>query len=280
MPVHSPKLSKQLLTLLIVGAATCLPGTIAIAASDNNAAAPSTLAELLDAWMQTADAASNTWSREALLSQILGRSRVGTRDEMIGVLGPPNDTLELYHTGYGLIDRFDTYRLSAKNDRSYRLTYRPTGELDSQRIESLPCGCPKCDNAGKLASAAISAQTADDFLAALNDKPASPEMLSEAEQTLGRTGVKQTDLGVQMGGHVWANFEVIWPIADHGHRFLIASGSLPMNSYSADTDLPITDYSLETVSDECLNLPQSSRPREANTIASPIQNDSSTTHAN
>jgi hypothetical protein len=205
-----------------------------------------------DEWIQAGTSTSDNWSREALLSQILGRSKVETREQVGALLGPPNYTVEEYSAGQGITHRFDTYRLSAKNDRSYNITYEPSGEIQHQGIENWRCGCPICEKAAKVANAALSSQTVSGFLATLKGAPSVQQMLSAIELSVGNQGVRTIDLGVRRGGQFWAFYWVTWPIADDDHRFFMASGSMPMVNYSRDKDLPIDSYSLIAVTNECL----------------------------
>jgi hypothetical protein len=222
--------------------------SVTVAASDDTNVAPS----FRDDWIQAGASTSKNWSREALLNQILGRSKVETREQVIALFGPPNYTLDLYNAGSGFTDRFDTYRLSAKNDRSYGITYKPSGEIQHQEIENWPCSCPDCEKAAKVASAALRPQTVSDFLATLKDAPSVLQMLSAIELSVGNKGVKKIDLGVRRGGQSWAFYLVTWPIAGDDRHFFMASGSMPMINYSGDKDLPIDSYSLITVTNECL----------------------------
>jgi hypothetical protein len=241
-------LAKQLHRLVFAGVLSFLLTSIATAASDDNNAVPSRP----DDWIQAGASTSSNWSREALLNRILGRSKVETREQVIALLGPPNYTLDLYNAGSGFTDRFDTYRLSAKNDRSYNITYRSSGEIQHQGIENWPCGCPDCEKAAKAASAALRSQTVSDFLTTLKGAPSVQQMLSAIELRVGNPGVKKIDLGVRRGGQLWAFYLVTWPIADDDHHFFMASGSMPMNNYSRGKDLPIDSYSLIAVTNECL----------------------------
>jgi hypothetical protein len=241
-------LAKRPDQLALAGVLSFLLTSIATAASDDNDAVPSRR----DEWIQAGTSTSSDWSREALLNQILGRSKVETREQVSALLGPPDYTVEEYHAGYGATDRFDIYRLSAKNDRSYNITYEPSGEIQHQEIENRPCGCPSCEKAAKAANAALSSQTVSDFMVTLKGAPSVPQMLSTIELSLGNPGVKKIDLDVPRGRQFWAFYSATWPIADNDHHFLMASGSMPMVHYSWDKDLPIDSYSLIAVTNECL----------------------------
>jgi hypothetical protein len=102
--------------------------SIATAASDDNNAVPSRPDDRIQAGTST----SSDWSRDALLSQILGGSKIETREQVLALLGPPNYTLDRYSAGYGLKDRFDTYRLSARNGTT-NFTGRPAHRGRSRR---------------------------------------------------------------------------------------------------------------------------------------------------
>jgi hypothetical protein len=241
-------LVKQLHKLIFVGVLSFVPTSVTAAVSDDSNAVRSRR----DDWIRAGTSTSNNWSREALLNQILDPSKVETREQVIALLGPPNYTLDLYHAGSGFTDRFDTYRLSAKNNRSYNITFKPSGETQHQGIESWPCGCPDCEKAAKVTSAALRPQVVSDFLTTLKGESSVPQMLSAIEFSVGNQGVKKIDLGVRSGGQFWAFYLVIWPIADDDHHFFMASGSMPMVNYSQEKDLPIDSYSMIAVTNECL----------------------------
>ena len=239
-------LAKRPNQLVLAGVLSFLLTLVATAASDDNDPVPSR-----PNWIRAGTSSSDNWSREALLSQILGSSKVETREQVSALLGPPNYTVEEYSAGPGIAYRFDTYRLSAKNDRSYHVTYRSSGEILNQGIENSPCGCPICEKAGKAANASLPSRKVSDFLATLKDAPAARQMLSAIESGVGSPGVKKID-SVHTGGRLWANYSVTWSISDADHRFFMATGSKPITDYAPGEDLPIEAYWLITVMKECL----------------------------
>jgi hypothetical protein len=89
-------LTKQLHRLVFAGVLSVLLTSIAAAASDDN----NTVRSGPDDWIQMGASTSSDWSREALLNQILGRSKIETREQVIALLGPPNYTLDRYNAGY------------------------------------------------------------------------------------------------------------------------------------------------------------------------------------
>jgi hypothetical protein len=244
-----PRPARWLIDFVMVGFISFLPGSIATASPPRTQVAPSSQAE---SFIRAGKPTSNDWTRETLLRVILENSNVETREQISALFGPPNYTVEVYHAGVGLTDRFDTYRLSAKNDRSYSVSYNSSGEILHQGIENRPCGCPSCEKAAKVASAALPAQTASGFLATLKNAPSVRQVLSAIELSVGSHGVSTIDLGVQVGGRAWANYSVVWPIADDDHRFFMATGSVPMADYAPGKDLPMDSYSLIAVANECL----------------------------
>jgi hypothetical protein len=48
-------------------------------------------------------------------------------------------------------------------------------------------------------------------------------------------------------------YSVIWRIANDDHRFLMATGSMPLIDYSPDKDLPIDNFSLIEIMNDCLS---------------------------
>ena len=206
----------------------------------------------LDKWLRAANQKSKSWSREALLSPTLGQTKIETREQAIALLGLPNFSADGYDPGRGLTNRLDLYRLSAKDDVSFRLDYEPSGKIRDEAKESTPHFCPTCRDVANSSDPALPAQTVSSFLKALENPASSRPMLSDAEHSFGRSGLKKVNLDVMVGGRPWANYSVIWRVADAGHRFVMATGHLLMRDYSAANDLPIDSYDLVTVTDECL----------------------------
>jgi hypothetical protein len=80
-------LAKRPNQLVLAGVLSFLLTLVATAASDDNDPVPSR-----PNWIRAGTSSSDNWSREALLSQILGSSKVETREQVSALLGPPDYT--------------------------------------------------------------------------------------------------------------------------------------------------------------------------------------------
>jgi hypothetical protein len=100
-----------------------------------------------EAWRKAADPQSDTWSREPLLRQFAGSADISamSRAEIIHWLGEPGVTQQIYDPGEGPRGRIDFYRLSAKNDHSFRIDYDAKDKVSVNFIEASPCTCELCE---------------------------------------------------------------------------------------------------------------------------------------
>jgi hypothetical protein len=83
------------------------------------------------AWRQAPDSIFPFWSREGLLHQFAAKTvLVGLeRARVTALLGPPGKTFELFYPASGPVGSSDIYRLSARNDRSFRIGYGVDGKV-------------------------------------------------------------------------------------------------------------------------------------------------------
>lgn len=100
-----------------------------------------------EAWRKAVDPQSDDWSREPLLRQFAGSTDIGamSRAQIIHWLGEPGVTQQIYDPGEGLQGSIDFYRLSAKNDDSFRIDYDVKDRVSGNSIEAGSCACELCE---------------------------------------------------------------------------------------------------------------------------------------
>ena len=119
----------------------------------------------LEAWQQAADSKAPEWSRRDLLDQFAATTTINgmTREELRRRLGAPGIAEAIYFPGEGPQGGIDFYRLSAKNEDSFRVDYDAEGKVTGNVIEASPCVCTICKDASP-ATASVAAATLDAVL--------------------------------------------------------------------------------------------------------------------
>jgi hypothetical protein len=94
----------------------------------------------LEAWQQAADSKAPEWSRRDLLDQFAATTTINgmTREELRRRLGAPGIAEAIYFPGEGPQGGIDFYRLSAKNEDSFRVDYDAEGKVTGNVIEASP----------------------------------------------------------------------------------------------------------------------------------------------
>jgi hypothetical protein len=201
-----------------------------------------------------------TWDREQYLTAIFSKRKLEgmSRTEVLKLLGQPGYSAIVYPGN----TRIDEYRLSAKNDRSYRIDY----ELDSKNIyddrahgdyiESSACSCPACATDAPAVPIATLQKTGLLNLKRDATVPANLRM-STLEKQLGR-GKVQSSRDVT-GGMVWFNYSETWRVnhndADGSpNQFFIADGHVPWRDAPNDeiSGQPTGGWSVVSFAPECL----------------------------
>jgi hypothetical protein len=208
----------------------------------------------LETWQRAADPHTPGWSREVLLGTMLKATRVEAldRQQMLAMLGPPGFASESYYPGQGLVARIDHYRLSAKNNRSYRVDYDPSGKVLNNAIEGSPCACPLCRGLFDNTDIIVEDAAVTDLL---TDKIVSDDhrniLVTELEQLVGHAG-KRSSASSTVGGQVWRNYQVTWRISGGGgEHFLVGSGRVAEHAWQSYEDARVESYELITLTAEC-----------------------------
>jgi hypothetical protein len=98
------------------------------------------------AWRQAPNSYSPFWSRKGLLEQLAAKTMfLGLeRERVIALLGSPGKAVKFYYPASGAVGSADIYRLSASNDRSFRIDYDIDGKVARDVVDTSPCECRGC----------------------------------------------------------------------------------------------------------------------------------------
>lgn len=235
--------------VMFVSVVLILSGMVSARASDAVFAAFS-----VSAWRNAPNQDPLNWSREQLLATLptLEQMQQRDRDAIIAALGMPGNSDELYTPGMGRRGRLDIYPLSAKNDRVLRIDYDAKDRFKSDAIEASACGCPRCSEVPRNASAKLAMKTLANTVLTGNGDFATATTKGHVEGLLGQAGWSFSAIQ-QVGGQAWANYGEIWRIAGASERFFMANGGVTARDRGAlqDAQLPITDYAIVTVGLNC-----------------------------
>jgi hypothetical protein len=200
-----------------------------------------------DAWLQAPKLHGAHWDREAALKRLLSGAKLEgmSRTQALSLLGAPGYSAKIYPGG----ERTDEYRLSAANEKSFRIDYNAKGSLTGEFIEDSPCECPLCHADVPAISAAMV------------EKGGLPrgEFLTETitmatvEKKLGSKGEIHL-VDSQAGGQMWLNYSETWRISDAPGRFLIVDGHVPLRSAPTRKigDQPLGSWAMVSYTLECL----------------------------
>lgn len=206
-----------------------------------------------EAWQKAADPQSDTWSRETLLRQFAGSHDIRrmSRPEIEQWLGEPGVTQQIYSRGEGFQHRIDFYRLSAKNDDSFRVDYDGEDRVTEDSIEARGCACELCELARLDAGSVPMEALEGSILKKDPDGPHSSITMSELERRVGIPGKHHT-AEARIGGRMWDIYSALWRIADKPRGFLIVSGTIPRTEPKEFDQVPVENFALVEAWPECL----------------------------
>ncbi|MGP0094797.1 MAG: hypothetical protein ACLPKB_33315 [Xanthobacteraceae bacterium] len=205
------------------------------------------------AWRHAPDSIFPFWSREGLLHQFAAKTElVGLeRARVTALLGPPGKTFELFYPASGPVGSSDIYRLSARNDRSFRIDYGVDGKVTKDFVDTAPCECRGCAELPTTPDRVMPIEVLNKFLADDRKQAARTELTVAAlEAALGRPGRHAT--ATVTVGQVWVDFVDAWRIAGENARFFFADGHAPLTSWKSFDDAIVTSYAVVTMRPQCL----------------------------
>lgn len=193
----------------------------------------------------------NNWNREQDIAPILnGRQIEGmSRAAVLNLFGDPGYSA----VNYPGSSRIDEYRLSAKNNRVFRIDYGRDGVAESGWVEEGACNCPICE----ADSPAVSIETIR-RAGLLKDRGFIDGSLTvrKLEQQLGAPG--SWDSGTHTaGGQVWLSYSDTWRITgqpSQSDQYLIADGHTPFRGFQPgkEKDLGVDSWAVVTFIPNCL----------------------------
>lgn len=188
------------------------------------------------------------WNREQFLAPILdGRHLEGTpRYKVLSLFGNPGYTA----VNYPGTTRIDEYRLSAKNDRVFRIDYDHEGNVQYYSVEDGPCDCPIC----RTDAPAVSLETIQ-HAGLLRQREFNDGSLTikKLEKQLGKAGSLDSDQST-VGGMVWFTFSDTWRVADRQDHYFVADGHVPWSTLNIEKpkDSSVLSWSVVTYAPGCL----------------------------
>jgi hypothetical protein len=202
------------------------------------------------AWQQAADPSLPDWSRRDLLQRFAaGTTMEGMpRDDLLRRLGAPGIAEEIYYPGQGLGGRIDFYRLSAKNEDSFRVDYDEQSKVTGDAIEASPCVCTICKGAAQATS--VAAEKLDAVLKPAADGKSASLDFAALEHLIG-AGARFRD-ETPTGGQMWVSYTEVWRLAGEDGAFFIAAGRDPRTEQKTFDAASVADYALVREWPECL----------------------------
>ena len=198
-------------------------------------------------WLQAPKTQAANWDREPLLDKLVAGSNLNgySRARVLGIFGQPGYSADLISDQ----GRMDEYRLSAANDKAFRIDYDADNKVTSYMVEASGCQCPLCAADAPVLSEAVLKNSS---LMRASTSPGSFTM-AELEKILGRAG--KVDLAHNtVGGQVWLDYSETWHLEGQPHQFLIVDGHTPARDAPMDEFRDKTALSWATVNfaPECL----------------------------
>lgn len=188
------------------------------------------------------------WNREQFIDPILNGSRIEgmPRNKVLNLFGNPGYSA----VNYPGTTRIDQYRLSAKNDRVFRIEYDREGNVEYDSVEDRPCDCPICRADAPAASLETIQHAGLLQQREFNDGSFT---ISKLEKQLGKAGSWNSDQS-SVGGMVWFTFSDTWRIADRQDHYFIADGHVPWRSLNIEKakDSRVGSWAVVTYAPGCL----------------------------
>jgi hypothetical protein len=206
-----------------------------------------------EAWRAAADPKSPDWSRKDLLQQLAANHPIigMSRQQLIQLLGDPGMSQQNAFPGSMLPgSHMDFWRLSARNDESFRVDYGPDGKVATSTMEGDSCACQSCGDAGDKTPRIDSGRLRDD----LWGKTDTGLTFSDLEQMSGVPGQRETVPSTVLH-QVWVKFSEQWHVGGELPRFFVASGELPQNQAVPFEQVRVAQVALITLWPECLAPP-------------------------
>jgi hypothetical protein len=170
------------------------------------------------------------------------KCRPPIRRPMLGVL---------HVEGEGSHSRIDFYRLSAKNDDSFRVDYDGENKVTGDLIEARSCACELCALARADAGSVPMEALEGSILKKDPDGFHSSITMSELERRVGIPGKHHT-AEARIGGRMWDIYSALWRVADKPLGFLIVSGTIPRTEQKEFDQVAVENFALVEAWPECL----------------------------
>jgi hypothetical protein len=192
------------------------------------------------------------WNREQFIGPILnGRPIEGMpRTRVLELFGNPGYS----STDYPGTTRIDQYRLSAKNDRTFRIDYDREGKVTGDSIEDGPCDCPIC----RADSPSVSIETIRKAgLLQQREFIDGSLTVGKLEAQLGQPGSWSAGNSTA-GQQVWFGFSDTWRITGGQatpDEYFIADGHTPFLNYrrlGSEKRLAVDSWAVVTFAPGCL----------------------------
>jgi TPR repeat protein len=219
-----------------------------------------------EAWRQ-APLASPDWSREAMVRQFFDEFKAPNqqayemapagldRTRVLSLLGRPGHSDEEYDLHGALWSINDEYRLSARNDHLYQITYDANRKVTGGLIESDGCNLDlsSFSDAPTIPTAAIGKFTAGNPGAKATLLDSQKMTIAQFETSIGTPGKHLSSTSV-VGGMAWVGYEVWWRFDDGSYRYLTVGGHVARSDWKEDKfdEEAINGYSVVTLLPDCL----------------------------
>jgi hypothetical protein len=201
---------------------------------------------------RTANGVGNTWNREQFIEPILNGKQIEgmTRAKMIQLFGDPGYTA----VNYPGSSRIDEYRLSARNNRIFRVDYGRDGIAVHGWVEDGACDCPIC----KADAPTVAAETLNRTTLLKQEFVDSELTIARLEKQLGASGSWNSGSSTA-GGQVWLGYSDTWRLTSGSsqaqpNRFFIADGHTPMRDFQfgKEKELQVGSWAIVTWIPGCM----------------------------
>jgi hypothetical protein len=204
------------------------------------------------AWRRAADPKSPGWSRQGLLSSFYQQYRLHglARTKVIELLGEAAIAYELY-PGSDQRERIDIYRLSAKNNESFRVEYNASDKVSSAFVDKRSCRADAFAGTEPITDRILSLEALEKALL----KPYREEQIlnmpiSQLETLIGKSNKSWTQKS-HAGGRMWVNDNYVWRLSADGRRVFTANSHVPVGNRE-QSDARVRSYAIVSMGPDCL----------------------------
>jgi hypothetical protein len=172
------------------------------------------------------------------------------RTRVIELLGEAAIAYERY-PGSDQRERSDIYRLSAKNNESFRIEYNASDKVSSAFVDKRSCKANAFAAPATVTDKILTLEALEKaLLKPYREEQISNMPISELEALIGKSHKDWTQKS-HVGGRMWVYYNYVWRLSADGRRVFTANGHVPLGNWE-QRDARVQSYAIVSMRPDCL----------------------------